>query len=131
MRHIFAGLIFAMSLPALAADTPLPSPEDMVWVARPVLIFADTEADPRVARQLQMLEAEAEKLKDRDVVIIVDTDPAEKSAFRQKIRPRDFRFVLIDKDGKIVYRKPDPVSSRELIRLIDRLPSRKLDLGQQ
>lgn len=123
--------ILALALPALAlASDPLPRLDDMLWVSRPLVVFGDNAADPRVAAQLRMLEAGEEELAARDVVIVVDTDPAAQSEYRKKIRPRDFRLVLIDKDGTIVYRKPDPVPVRDLIRLIDRLPSRKLDLGQ-
>ncbi|QHQ34001.1 DUF4174 domain-containing protein [Algicella marina] len=101
------------------------------WVARPVVIFADAEADPRVAQQLQYLEQETDALLERDVIIIVDTDPAANGPLRQKLRPRDFMFVLVGKDGQVKYRKPDPVPVRELMRLIDRMPMRQQEVEAQ
>ena len=97
-------------------------------MARPAIIFADSELDPRVQRQLDLFDARAEELDERDVVIIVDTESD--SVLRERFRPRDFQLVLIGKDGQVKYRKPDPVSVREIIRLIDRMPLRLQELGQ-
>ena len=98
------------------------------WTARPIVVFADSALDPRVRQQLDMLEARAAELEERDVVIIVDTE--EGGALREELRPRDFMFVLIGKDGEVKYRKPDPVSVREIIRLIDRMPLRLQEMGR-
>jgi hypothetical protein len=125
-------LLIALGLSVLASagvaqEDPL-SPYK--WTARPIVIFAESELDPRVGQQLRMLEARQNELDERDVVVIVivDTDPD--NALRQELRPRDFMFVLIGKDGEVKYRKPDPVSVREIVRLIDRMPLRLQELGQ-
>ncbi|MEO0387897.1 MAG: DUF4174 domain-containing protein [Pseudomonadota bacterium] len=125
----FLGVVVAgLCDPALAADLSQEKLDTLRWEARPVVIFADSPNDPRVADQLQLLEAEAAALEDRDVVILVDTDPSARSYLRQKLRPRDFGFVLIGKDGQVKYRKPDPVPVRELVRLIDRMPMRQQEI---
>lgn len=131
LRILNAVAALVLIAPAQAGEAPTTSLEEYRWTARPLVVFADSDADPRVVRQLDMLKAGQDALDARDVVIIIDTDPAAKSEFRQTLRPHGFRFVLIDKDGKIVYRKPEPVPVRDLIRLIDRLPSRKDDIAAQ
>jgi hypothetical protein len=39
--------------------------------------------------------------------------------------------VLIDTDGSIVQRRPAPTTAREIINLIDRLPSRRQETGSR
>ena len=127
--RLAALLIAIAALPATALPGSAQEADPLaeyLWVARPVVIFADSPLDPRVAEQLAEFEEQAEELEERDVVVIVDTDPD--SALRDVLRPRDFQFVLIGKDGEVKYRRPDPVPVRELSRLIDRMPSRQDEL---
>jgi hypothetical protein len=98
------------------------------WVARPLVVFADTPADPRFAEQVELLTARISELEGRDVVLITDTDPAAKSAVRQKLRPRGFMLALIGKDGGVKLRKPFPWSVRELSRSIDKMPLRQEEI---
>ncbi len=102
--------------------------EDLLWIARPLVIFADTPRDPRFILQMELLDRRPEDLMERDVVVIIDTDPAAKSEVREKLRPNGFTFVLIDKDGTIILRKPQPWSTRELSRAIDKTPIREEEL---
>lgn len=111
-----------------AADLAQPTLDELKWVARPIIVFADSPADPRVETQLSNLERNSAALEERDVVILVDTDPAARSELRQTFRPRDFIVMVIGKDGEIKYRKPSPITSREILRLIDRLPLRKEEI---
>lgn len=113
---------------ALAQDAEQPALADLKWVARPIVIFADSPADPRFTRQLEELEQEPEELEDRDVVILVDTDPGARSELRERFHPRDFSVLVLGKDGRVAYRKPDPITVREVIRLIDRMPLRRQEL---
>jgi len=101
---------------------------DFQWIARPVVVFADSTADPRFIKQLDLLAARAGELADRDVVVITDTDPAEKSALRTELRPRGFMLVLIGKDGGVKLRKPAPWNVRELTRVIDKTPERQQEV---
>lgn len=96
-----------------------------LWVARPIVVFADTPADPRFQQQLELLLARPEALADRDVVILIDTDPAARSDVRTQLRPRGFSMVLLAKDGTVVLRKPSPWDVREITRAIDKLPLRQ------
>lgn len=105
--------------------------EDFKWTARPVVIFAETPADPAFQRQMELLGGRMEDLVRRDVVVITDTDPAAMSPLRRKLRPRGFMMVLIGKDGEIELRKPGPYDVREIVRTIDKMPLRKQELNEQ
>jgi hypothetical protein len=108
-----------------------PTLEELRWIARPLVIFADSANDPRFRQQLNMLAERESELLDRDVVILTDTDPTARGPLRVELRPRDFGLVLIDRDGSVVQRRPSPTTARELINLIDRLPSRRQEIGSQ
>ncbi len=101
---------------------------DFLWEKRPVVVFADTAADPRFTKQLELLDARLDALADRDVVIITDTDPGELSELRRKLRPRGFMLALVGKDGQVKLRKPAPWDVRELTRVIDKMPLRQQEL---
>ncbi|WP_204113843.1 DUF4174 domain-containing protein [Shimia biformata] len=99
--------------------------DDFKWVARPVVVFADTAADPRFVQQMDLLSERPGDLAERDVVIITDTDGAHMSDLRRKLRPRGFMLVLMGKDGIVYLRKPQPWSVREISRSIDKMPLRQ------
>lgn len=102
--------------------------EDFQWLNRPMVVFADTERDPRFAQQMELLDAFPDELIERDVVVLTDTDPAAKSALRERLRPRGFMMVLVGKDGVVYLRKPQPWSVREISASIDKLPLRQQEI---
>ena len=132
MTLAFSPAAFAQT--TVSADKPVVldasevSVEEYLWTARPVVVFADTPADPRYREQIALLADRAEALGERDVVVIADTDPAAKSALRTKLRPRGFMLVLIGKDGNVALRKPFPWDVRELTRAIDKMPLRQEEI---
>ncbi len=101
------------------------------WIARPIVVFADTPVDPAFIRQMDLLEARPAELVDRDVVVVVDTDPAARSAPRQKLRPRGFMLTIMGKDGGVKLRKPFPWDVREIGRSIDKMPMRQQELRER
>ena len=111
--------------PIAAADVML---DELMFLRRPVVVFADSPADPTFLRQMQLIERDLPALDQRDVVVIVDTDPAAKSAIRQKLRPRGFSLVLMEKDLKPVIRKPLPWDVREIVAAIDKFPLRRQEM---
>jgi hypothetical protein len=121
-------LIIAILLP-LAALAQSATPAlgvalaDFLYLKRPVIVFADSPADPAFIRQMALLSQDPAALDARDVIVITDTDPTTPSAIRLKLRPRGFALVLIDKDGTTAIRKPLPWDVREITRTIDNLPS--------
>jgi hypothetical protein len=129
MRHVFAvffGLAAAVAVwPAVAEDDPL---SVYLWEARPVIIFADSDKDPRFIRQIAALTEASDEMAERDVVILTDTDPTTLSPLRKKFRPRDFQIILIGKDGQIALRRPHPLKAEDLNRQIDRMPMRRREM---
>lgn len=101
------------------------------WIARPVVVFSDTAADPAFQQQMNLLTARIEELVERDVVLIVDTSPDERSDLRRQLRPRGFMLTLIGKDGGVKLRKPFPWDVRELTRSIDKMPLRLQELRER
>lgn len=110
-----------------AAET---TPQDFLWSARPIVVFADTPNDPAFREQMRALEAGPEALIERDVVVITDSDPQAASAWRQQLHPRGFSLVIIDKDGQVKQRRPLPWDVREISRAIDKLPLRRQEIGR-
>ena len=98
---------------------------DFIWTHRIVVVMAETRDDPNFSRQLEALLDRAEEFVERDVVVIFDADPADRSPLRQVLRPRGFMMAIIDKDGEVKARRPAVRSGRELINVIDRFPSRR------
>ncbi len=98
------------------------------YVARPLVIFADSPRQPQLEEQVRLLEADLEALALRDVVVILDTDPEARTEVRRELRPRGFGIVLLDKDGRVTLRQPAPTALREITRAIDRTPSRQEEL---
>ncbi|MFV0408248.1 MAG: DUF4174 domain-containing protein [Paracoccus sp. (in: a-proteobacteria)] len=106
------------------------TPEQFLWNARPVVVFADTDADPAFSFQIKELQGGAALLNERDVVVITDTDPTANSIWRQRLHPRGFSLVILGKDGQVKQRKPSPWSAREIARAIDKFPQRREEIGR-
>lgn len=109
-----------------AAFAPVPASEvveaDLIYLRRPVVVFADRPNDPAFVRQMELLTRYYPQLETRDVILITDTDPANPSDLRKKLRPRGFSLVLMDKDWKPMIRKPLPWDGREIVNSIDKMP---------
>ena len=142
-RTLAIVLASLLPLAVMAADPAQPVENDIFrptngatldsfrWVARPIVVFADSPADPRFQQQIDLLQDDEAMLADRDVVVLTDTDPAAKSALRTKLRPRGFQMVLIDKDGGVKLRKPSPWTVREITRIIDQTPLRLREVEER
>jgi len=146
-RTLTLILALGLALPATAQETtsdPTPEPEapalvvldaaettleDHLWVARPIVIFADTPRDPRFQDQIDMLMARPGPLIERDVIVITDADPDARSDVRLALRPRGFSMVILQRDGDVALRKPTPWDVREITRAIDNLPLRIEEMG--
>ena len=147
MRPLLTALLCAALTGGMAHATEAPTPlavwqtdpgqvftsadvdlTDFLWLARPIVVFADTPNDPRFQTQMELLESRLPELIDRDVLIITDTDPSAANALRTKLRPRGFMVALIGKDGGVKLRKPFPWDVREFSRSIDKMPMRQQEL---
>ncbi len=145
---VLLATLLAAAAPAVAADTALSETPVEVWqadktrifdagevtldafrwFARPVVVFADTEADPRFRQQIDLITERIGELAERDVVIITDTDPSARTSVRMDLRPRGFMLAILAKDGTVMLRKPFPWNVREISRSIDKLPLRQQEI---
>ena len=107
------------------------SKDDLKWVARPLVVLADTPNEPRLQQQMDRLLADLDDLAERDVIIITDTDPSAETELRTALRPRGYMMALIGKDGRVALRKPAPWSVRELSRSIDKMPLRQQEIADR
>lgn len=143
---VFAGVLTATS--AVATDAAMPETvvdawqadpaqffdaadvdfDALKWIARPVIVFAESPANPSFREQVALLEARIGELVERDVILITDTDPSAATELRSKFRPRGFMLVLVGKDGVVELRKPFPWDVRELTRSIDKMPLRQQEI---
>ncbi len=114
--------------PAQQFEASEVSLDDFLWIARPIVVFADTPADPRFRQQMELLADRPEALAERDIVVITDTDPGTRSDIRRKLRPRGFMLAIIGKDGGVKLRKPLPWDVREISRSIDKMPLRRQEI---
>jgi hypothetical protein len=103
---------------------------DFKWLARPVVVFADSPANPSFRQQISYLLDRPDALAARDVVIVTDTDPEGGSDLRRTLRPRGFMLALVGKDGAVEIRKPLPWDVRELTRAIDKMPLRQQEIRE-
>lgn len=129
-RRLAAALIVAAAaFPAGAMDDdPLSA---FLWERRPIVVFADSERDPRFLEQMAGFAAREADLAARDATVLTDTDPLADSPLRRRLRPRGFQVVLIDKDGKVIQRSPHPVRPDALLRAIDRTPLRRQEIDER
>ena len=119
----------AETLPAeLLSDAETADLSLFLWTKRLVIVFSDSEADPRFIEQVALLAERSNELAERDVQIILDSNPEAKTALRQKFRPRGFMLMLVGKDGQAYLRKPLPWNVREISRSIDKLPQRQQEI---
>lgn len=126
-----AAQTVAAQAQAAAETTVQPDLAELLWVARPLVVFADSPQDPRYVQQMELLAAGSDTLDDFRVQVLTDTDPAAMGPLRHALRPRGFGLVLIDTDGSVVQRRPTVTSVREIAGTIDRLPSRRQETGSR
>lgn len=138
MKPLYVLVLSAfLPLAAVAQEgfAPVPATEvtmdGLMYLKRPVVVFADNPNDPAFIRQMDLIARDAGQLADRDVIVVTDTDPAAATEWRKKLRPRGFALVLMDKDGRVVIRKPLPWEVREIAHSIDRTPLRRQELQER
>ena len=114
---------------------------------RPLLVFAPSVNDPRLARQQASLDKAADDMMDRNVLYLpVIPGPAgfsapldapyallprseiETARRRFHVAPDAFAVVLLGEDGGEKLRSSLPVSIEKLNSLIDGMPMRKLEI---
>ena len=105
--------------------------ENFEWTQRPIVIFANSDKDPNFISQMEFLSEDLSALKERDIIVLVDTEPSPSSSLRKRLRPHGFAFILIGKDGQVKLRKPSPWNIREIARVVDKMPIRQQEIARK
>ncbi len=89
-RFLILGLFALLGLPAIGQEADaVPEPvvmleirdatdvalADFLWLNRLIVVFADTDRDPAFQRQMELLSERPAALFERDVVVVIDTNP--------------------------------------------------------
>lgn len=102
---------------------------------RLLLVFAPSKSDSRWQKQNTLLQNSAEAFRDRDLVRLdyLEASGANGAAVRThyKIKPGQFRVLLIGKDGHVASGSPAPMTVSELTQQIDRMPMRREELRRR
>ena len=146
-RQFIAGalavgfLIISVALvPARAVAAEL---GDFLWQARPLLVFAPTDSDPRLVETMRRIDASRCDFADRDMVLgrivtdgtstldgqVVDTAQAQRLASEFGVGANGFSVVLIGKDGGEKLRVNDVPDLAEIYAVVDGMPMRSREVG--
>ncbi len=124
----------AQEAPAVPDFVPLDAAEatvaELLWLKRPIVVFADSPADPAFATQMRMLAENPAALEGTRRGRDYRHRPRRPQRMRLKLRPRGFSLVLLDKDLEPELRKPLPWDVREITRAIDKFPLRRQEVLQ-
>jgi len=130
---VFSGSTLADFLDGFLFDT------------RPLLLFSDTASDPIYEQQLKLLSGDDCGLFKRNVTVInvveneVNTidgytlSPGQSAKFRDQYQADGYKrlIVLVGKDGEVKLRAHMPLSSHDLFKLIDLMPTRRAEAAYQ
>jgi hypothetical protein len=103
---------------------------EYIWKRRLIVVMADTPEDPLFNQQIEAIRARAEEFAERDVVVVYDAHPEDRSDLRQVMCPNGFSAALIDKDGEVKAGRPALRSGRQLMGIIDKFPLRRQEILQ-
>lgn len=160
---MFCMLRFLLSLVLVVAPAPLlmaqaslncqtrpSSLKAMLHCFRPLLVFSPSPKDARLKKQSRILDAAADDMMDR-FVMLTPVVPDAKSYVRpldtpyivlkadamRTIRERfhvprsRFEVLLLDEDGRVRLRSRRPVDITRLNSLIDRWPERRIEMTRR
>ena len=95
---------------------------------REILLVAQSMDDPNLLIQKKILEADAEGLIDRDIIITLITPESDKKRYNKLMKNgKGFRFFLIGKDGGIKLSSEKPITLEQIFTLIDDMPMRRFE----
>lgn len=135
-------------LAALAAMVVGNSPAEALntyrWKKRPLLVFAENDASPKLTKQRSIIDRYASKLAERDLVVVyVVGDNVSASlgpppglsarALRSKygIKDGEFRSILVGKDGGVKRTAASPIGADVLAGVIDAMPMRQDEMRKR
>lgn len=117
---------------------------DYRWDKRPLLLFAPSDADARLQRQLAAVRSSIGAFEDRDMVLIVvvgegtsrageralPTDVAARLRRTYAVEPKAFALRLVGKDGGVKRTSADTVPMKAIYDQIDAMPMRRAEMRE-
>jgi len=91
--------------------------DELRWKSRPVVILARDQADPRVGKQIGMLNAAAHGLGERDMPVLTDFGA-----------DTGFELRLMGRDGLLKQHFDAPVSAERLFEIVDSMVMRQEEM---
>ncbi len=142
-RNAFAVIVVAASAVLMPARAMAAELSDYLWERRPLLVFAPTDSDPRLAETMRRIEATWCEFVDRDMVLgrivaegastldgqVVDAKQAQRLSSQFGIGADSFSVVLIGKDGGEKLRVNDVPDLQAVYAVIDGMPMRGREMG--
>ena len=129
---------FAVVAAALLAATAVHAVTVYQWKKRPLIVFAPSAGDARLARQKTIVGGNRTAFLDRDVVVVYvvggeathDLGPPpgmSAGALRTLYRASEggFRVLLVGKDGGVKIDSAVPLAAADVFAEIDRMPLRR------
>ncbi|TKD52847.1 DUF4174 domain-containing protein [Sphingomonas baiyangensis] len=123
-------------LPLAIATAAAPAPEQIEREKRTLIVFAPSQRDARLARQLALLDSDRGVLADRDVHVVKVVGDSVAGAYdyaghlraRYGVANESFETVLLGRDGGVKLRTDDAVALPRLAATIDAMPMRQREM---
>ena len=151
MRRFAVLTMFAVAAGCGGGDdaTVKPAPEtaaftiaEYKWARRPLVLYLPA-GDERSAEQRRRVEAAAEAMAERDMVLIevsdvtgrvegrtLDAEEVRVLRLDHDVPPGTFAVVLVGKDGGVKRRETEPVEMNAIFEQIDAMPMRQREMDQ-
>lgn len=124
-RFVFLAVILILFSHALSRGIDL---APYRYKNRLLVILAPNAADADYRSQTAQAQENAEGFRDRDLIILSETEPDGELHRQFKLSGTSFRVLLIGKDGHVVVTESNPIKSGRLFALIDAMPMRQKEV---
>jgi IS4 transposase len=144
IRRLAVVLVAVAMIPAIGSGTAGAAElGDYRWQSRPLLLFAPTENDPRLAETLSRIEASRCDFVSRDMVIgvvvsegsstldgqAITVEESQRLMSQYAVGENAFSVVLIGKDGGEKLRVDEVPDLPRIYAVVDGMPMRSREMG--
>ena len=122
---------------SVKAKNLMQSLDSYQWKNRLLLVFAPSENNAEYQQQMQLFQGQKSNFAERNLLIIelltegtssVDVQEVTKIRERFNVNPKEFRVVLVGKDGTAKRQEESPVSPQSIFETIDAMPMRRQEM---
>ena len=156
LRLFVCMVLLVVPAPLLMAQASLRCPmrpaslKSMLHCFRPLLVFSPSATDARLKKQNGILDAAADDMMDRFVMltpvvpdvkkyrtpldtpyIVLKADAMREIRTRFRVPADRFEVLLLDEDGRVLLRSDKPIDVRRLNTRIDALPERQVEMRRR